>query len=353
MVRASRFVAAFALAAVLTAACSSGVDTPAASGPGTGGEWEQVVPGGDCECADGSEFSFWARAGDPTRVVLFLDGGGACIDATTCAFTSGDGYDWSIDDAPAQERGMFDLDRADNPFADHSVVYVPSCTGDMHLGDAAHEYAPGLTVQHRGYVNGSAALRYIAEQYPDATEVVVVGKTVGGFAAPVYGGLVADLLPGARVTVFAGQSGGFPDAPELVAGIFERWGAYATMPDWEVNEGLTARDWLPTRFWVQAGRHDPELVLARFDYAHDRNAARSLEAMSGERDLLARIDANEAAIEDSGVALHSYTAPGDDHGIFEYPAFYELEVEGVALVDWIAALAAGDPLDDVHCEDCE
>ncbi len=78
-----------------------------------------------------------------------------------------------------------------------------------------------------------------------------------------------------------------------------------------------------------------------------------METLTGEQDLLAVIDANEAAIEDAGVVLHSYTAPGDDHGIFEYPAFYELEVDDVALVDWITALVAGEPLDDVHCEDCE
>jgi hypothetical protein len=65
------------------------------------------------------------------------------------------------------------------------------------------------------------------------------------------------------------------------------------------------------------------------------------------------IDANEAAIEAAGVVQHSYTAPGDDHGIFDFDAFYELEVNGVSFVDWVAALLAGEPLDDVHCEDCE
>ena len=32
--------------------------------------------------------------------------------------------------------------------------------------------------------------------------------------------------------------------------------------------------------------------------------------------------------------------------------FFEMEVDGVRLVDWVAALVAGEPLDDVHCEDC-
>ena len=151
---------------------------------------------------------------------------------------------------------------------------MPSCTGDVHLGDVTREYSPELTVEHNGFVNGTAALSYLAEHYPDADQVVVVGKSDGSVAAPVYGGLVADLLPDAQVTVFGGQSGHIPDDPDLNAEILgELWGAYDNMPDWEVNEGLTARDWGPPRFWIQAGLHDPDIVLARFDYAYDQEAA--------------------------------------------------------------------------------
>ena len=323
-------------------------------------KWKKVVPGGDCKCADGSEFAFWERRDDPAKIVFFLDGGGACFDAASCAFTGlGTGgeanYDWSIyGEDPAQEGGIFDLARADNPFRHYSFIYVPSCTGDVHLGDATHEYSSELTVEHNGFVNGTAALSYLAEHYPDAAQVVVVGKTDGSIAAPVFGGLVADLLPDARVTVFGAQSGHIPDDPDLNAELLgELWGAYDNMPDWEVNEGLTARDWGPQRFWAQAGLHDPEIVLARFDYAYDRSAAEGAEARGQDpSSLLAVIDANEAAIEEAGVVLHSYTAPGNGHGILEWPSFYELEVNGEKLVDWVTRLIGGEPVDDVHCHDC-
>ena len=155
---------------------------PEQSGGDAAAGWEQVVPGGDCECADGSEFAFWERRADPTKVVFYLDGGGACFDATTCAFTglSAGGeatYDWSIwGEDPAQEGGIFDFDQADNPFADYSFIYVPLCTGDKHLGDATRKYSPELTVEHNGFVNGTATLNYLAEHYPDAAQVVVVDK---------------------------------------------------------------------------------------------------------------------------------------------------------------------------------
>jgi hypothetical protein len=131
------------------------------------------------------------------------------------------------------------------------------------------------------------------------------------------------------------------------------WGAYANMPKWEVNEGLTARDWGPPRFWIQAGRHDPEIVFARHDHAYDERQELWFPRVGiTAGDLLSRIDANETQIENAGVNLLSYTAPGDGHGIFEWGVFYELEVNGEKLVDWVSRLIEGEPLDDVQCQQC-
>jgi Pectinacetylesterase len=338
------------------AAATTAPDTTAAPADQ---RWTKVVPGGDCECADGSEFAFWERPAASSKVVFFLDGGGACFDAETCAFTGlGTGgeanYDWSIyGEGPAQEGGIFDFARAENPFRDYSFIYVPLCTGDMHLGDVTQGYSPELTVEHNGFVNGAAALGYLTEHYPDAVQVIVVGKAGGSIAAPLYGGLASDLLPDAQVTVLGGVSGHIPDDPDLNAEFGERWGTYDNMPDWEVNEGLTARDWGAPRFWIQAGLHDPDIVLARFDFAYDREAAGDAQVTGVDpSDQLAVIDANEAAIEEAGVVQHSYTAPGDGHRILEWPTFYELEVNGEKLVDWVTRLIEGEPVDDVHCQKC-
>ena len=343
------------------AAAAAVVLAPALAGctPVPGLEWETVAAPADCRCADGSPFQFWERQADAQRVVLFLNGGGVCWDAKTCAFTGEHGesdvYDWSIQGTePENRNGLFDVTRRDNPFADWSFVYVSSCTGDAHLGDRAQEYADGPTVEHRGAVNGRAALDHLAAQYPDATDVVVIGKTAGSVAAPIYGGLVADRLPDARVTVLGAQSGAWPDHPDFDAEVLDAsWGAYDAAPGWAVD-GLGPTEWGVPAFWVQAGRHDPGLVLGRFDYAYDPHAASEVTAwMAGvPPDLLAQVDANEATIEASGVPLHSFTAPGEGHGLFEQDAFFTIEVNGVRLVDWIADLASGEPGGDVRCADC-
>lgn len=328
-------------------------------------EWTKVTPGGDCACADGSGFAFWDHKADPTKVVLYLDGGGVCFDPATCAAqntpTSGEregpDYDPNIDGEFPDQGGMLDLARAENPFHGYSAIYVPLCTADAFLGNNTHEYAPGLIVNHKGFVNGSAALHYLTTHYAGAAQVVVIGKTAGATAAPIYAGLIADQLPGARVVAFGGQSGAFPNDPDLNARIAEMWGALNTMPDWDVNKGLTARDWGSRRSWIQSGLHNPNLVLARFDYAFDPNATQTLEYLAipgvDPSNTLAIIDANEAAIETAGVTLHSYTAPGEGHGIFEFEIFYEMEVNGVRLVDWLKALVDGKSPSDVHCDPCK
>ena len=249
--------------------------------------------------------------------------------------------------------GIFDASRADNPFADYTFVYVPYCTGDVHLGDATTEYSPELTVQHKGWINGTAALTYLAEQFPDAAHVVVVGESAGAIAAPVYGGIVSDLLPGAQITVLADSSGAYPESPELNTRSNEVWGTFETMPAWEVNAGLTAEDWGYQRFWVQAGLHDAAIVMSRFDYAYDAVQTQVMRAAGLDTsDLGATMAANEAAIEQAGVVQHSFTAAGTGHVVVGRNDFYETEVNGVALVEWVTDMIAGEDVADVTCAEC-
>lgn len=332
-------------------------ETQAPTEASTGAGWEQILPGGDCACADGSEFSFWSRPADATKVVLFLEGGGACFDATTCAFTDEESttYDWNIspDDDPALQGGIFDFSRAENPFAEHSFVYVPYCTGDIHLGNKISEYSPDVTVEHVGFINGLTALAYVRDTFPDATEVVVVGESAGAIAAPLYGGIVSDLLPDAGVTVFSDGSGAYPNDPNGGALFDALWNTFTNVPDWEVNEGLTAAELNAPRIWIQAGLHDPSIVMSRFDFAYDAVQTAFMELTGADTsDVGASIAANEEAIEAAGVEQHSFTAPGDSHTLVRGDAFYEIEVQGVTLVGWVTDLIAGADVPDVRCTEC-
>ncbi len=306
-------------------------------------------------CADGSPYSYWIRKADPTKVVFFLQGGGACVDALTCGFGSRT-YRTNIqsnDDPNGLLSGIFDFGDARNPLAEYSFVFAPYCTGDVHLGTATHEYGPELTVQHKGATNASTALRALAEQFPDTTQLVVAGESAGSLPTPVYAGLAHDLLPDSAITVLADGSGAYPDDPAVNARIGALWGTEAAIPPWPANEGLTAADWGAPNLFVQAAAHDPQIIFGRHDYAFDF-VQQIFSALLGypAADLLSVIDANETVIEQSGVDLRSYIAPGQGHTVLSSPTFYTETVEGVPLVEWVTALIRRQPDLDVHCTDC-
>ena len=325
--------------------------TPATTAaPGDQG-WERVVPGGDCQCSDGSQFSFWVRKANPKKVVLYLQDGGACFSAETCAPDSGV-YQTRADEGPTGEGGIFDFADERNPFGDHSVVYVPYCTGDVHIGNTTTQYAAGLTVQHKGYVNGTAALAHLAATFAGATDVVVIGASAGSVAAPLYGGLASDRLPNARITVLADGSGSYPDVPRMNK-IIAAWGTTDALPRWPETARGTAERWSFPGLFIRSGRHDPAIVFARHDYAYDQHQA-GWHPRAGitTRDLLSRIDANETQIEDAGVNLLSYIAPGGDHTVLTDGGFYTETVNGEDLVGWVTGLIEGEPVADVHCRQC-
>ena len=307
-------------------------------------------------CADGSPYTYWIHKGAPDKVVFFLQGGGACVDATTCGFGSRTyrsklGAD---DDPNGFSSGIFDFSDVRNPLAGYSFVFAPYCTGDVHLGDAAHVYGPQLTVQHKGSVNASTALKALAAQFPNTTQLVVAGESAGSVPTPLYAGLAHDLLPNSAITVIADGSGAYPDDPVVNARIGAVWGTESAIPPWPENAGLSAADWGAPDLFVQAAKHDPKIIFGRHDYAFDFvqtifNALLGFPA----NDLVSVIDANATQINKSGADLHSYISPGVSHTVLSSAAFYTETVEGVPLVDWVSALIRRQPDPDVHCTVCK
>ena len=320
-------------------------------------EWE-IVPGGeDCVCADGSDYIFWVREADPTKVVFYLEGGGACFNAASCSFTDGN-YDPDVDpddpsEDPRNSGGIFDFDNPLNPLRDHSFVGVPYCTGDVHLGNATTDYGDGVVVHHNGFVNANTALAEAVKRFGGATEVLVAGTSAGSAAAAMYGGLAADAFGDASIAVLADASGAYPSVPPINALIGGLWGTITVVPDWPVNEGMTAEEWGLPELFIQAGRHAPRIRFGRYDNAFD-STQEFFAALAGFD--ASRIDQlmalNEESIEAAGVNQASYTAPGQGHGILYSDTMYTLEVQGVGFLDWFTRFVGGEDVDDVTCVDC-
>jgi hypothetical protein len=320
----------------------------------TVGEWTSIPGGDDCRCSDGSPFEIWERPADPTKVMLYFEGGGACFSAETCAPgipTFNRNLELGV---PPDRGGVFDETNPENPIAEYSIIYVPYCTGDVHLGDSVTEYSDTVTIDHNGFPNADKGLQTVLADDPDVEQLLVAGSSAGSIPTPAFAGLAADELPDTEIVTFGDSSAASPDVPALNAAIGGLWGVFQNVPDWPVNEGLTPEEWSFPGLYVQAGSQHPDITFARFDYAYDavQSTFAGLAGIAAD-DLLGFIEQTESDIEADGVPIASYIAPGTSHTILGSDGFYDMEVEGVRLVDFFAALVAGEVPADVRCVDCE
>jgi hypothetical protein len=344
-----------------SSAPSTGADPAATPGPGggalmgpSGDGWTKVLAPASCRCSDGTPFHYWVRPGDPEKVLFFLAGGGACFSATTCA-TDGATYTVNLegDDGPGDD-GIFDLGNEANPLADHSMVVVPYCTGDLHLGTELHDYGDGVEVHHNGFTNASTALAASAALFPNATDVVVAGSSAGSAGAPAFGGGAHDVWPEADIAVIADASAAYPGTPEITLAIGGLWGIAGSIPLWPETADLPPEAWSLPGLFVNSSLRHPEIRFATYNNAFDRVQAQFSSLIGQDADnLVDLIDANNEWISDQGVDVRHWVAPGTDHTVLGDEQLYTQEVDGMALIDWLAGFLAGEDGPDVHCTDCE
>ncbi len=359
------------------AACRPGDEPPTVVEPtafsrlATG--WNKLSPGGDTICSDGSAFHFFARPGDPAKLLVYFQGGGACWTGDTCDRDLEPTYRPTaiselIEAPPGEPRperameGIFDFTRAENPVADFSFVFVPYCTGDVHIGNRQTTYqAPAaeghgeheFTVQHRGFHNAMAALEWTFDAFEAPTEVFVTGSSAGSIPSPFYAHLVQTRYPAARVTQLGDGAGGYRrsgghDLPS------EQWGALEVLAaELPYFADLSASTFTFEHLYIATGLQHPQMTLAEYDTAEDevQLGFLNLIGVPDGTDLQQLLDANRADIEARVDRFRSFTAGGETHTILGRDYFYSYRVGDTTFRDWFAALVHGEPVANVHCRD--
>ncbi len=166
-------------------------------------------------CIAGTDFSVFTRAGHPTRLLIFEQGGGACWqDFYQCNILS------EAQEPPTPRVGIWDFDSRDNPFRRYSIVYMPYCDGSVFSGDndvVDANFPFGPVRFHRGLRNQSAGMDLARDVFPRAKRITVAGSSAGGVGAAGFAPFLARFVYGNRVklTVFndAGPVTINPDVP--------------------------------------------------------------------------------------------------------------------------------------------
>lgn len=211
-----------ALLVILTG-CSldePGVDNRAPAFDTPEKEWSWIdVPGAVCGNGSGTGIGLNPTS-DSDKLVIWLRGGGACWDETTCLgdepFTSyfngfgpGEFADFTNDRA---KQGHLRRDDENNPFKDYSMAYVPYCTGDVHIGNAVVDGK----LHFKGNNNIEVDIEKLVATFPNVTQVVLTGSSAGGFGAMWHFWRFADAFPNADV-VWIDDSGPLLPISAMVA----------------------------------------------------------------------------------------------------------------------------------------
>jgi len=328
------------------------------------GALESVETGGDTLCSRGTPYRFYARGGDPKRIVIDFQGGGACWDALTCSVAGAIFYEeaptpeaieayWNSD----QRSGIYALEDDRNPVKGWTFVHIPYCTGDIHWGDAVHTYTNEVSgyefdIHHRGFVNSQAVLDWVYARYPDPEKILVTGCSAGAYGAIGHSPWIAERYPQADVVVVA-DSGAGVITDTFFQDSFPNWNVGEILPDWIEGIGdIDVMDLIIEDLYVAVGDAYPGMRVSQYNTAYDKDQGFYYEAMGGDRaDWRALMEAKIADISSRADNFRYYKAPGQIHCVHPYAFYYDQEVNGVPYVDWLAAMIDGDDApDSVGCE---
>ena len=193
-------------------------------------------------CIAGTAFSAFTRAGDPKKLLIFEQGGGACWqDFYNCNILS------EAQEPPAPPFGIYDFaaKKKDNPFRNYSIVYMPYCDGSVFSGDndvVDPSFPFGvLGVRfHRGLRNQSAAMDLAAATFPDAQKIVVAGSSAGGVGAAGFAPFLVRFVYGNNVGLSVFNDAG-PVAVNLDPGnLLAQADIAARAADWDFGKFFPA-----------------------------------------------------------------------------------------------------------------
>ena len=310
--------------------------------------WTEERPGGDTSCAFETPYRFFHRDVEVARdLLVYFQGGGACWEWVSCSGM------FDTDVTPSEVtgyQGIFDQGNGSNPFREYAVLFIPYCTGDVHVGDAVVDYSgdgSSRPVHHRGYRNVTAALDW-AETRARPEHIFVTGASAGSYGAVLHAPDIVRRFPGSRVVVL-GDSG-LPllhDYPNVL----RNWGSESVLAKIRNEEvGANPQGFTLTHAHVAASRSGVSRIA---QVTSDHDAVQSaFYLISGSP---AWREDTYALLEDLAVRVpefRSFVVSGSEHGLLRTDRFYEYEAAGVRLRDWVADLATGHAVLDVRCSAC-
>jgi hypothetical protein len=306
-------------------------------------------------CIAGTPYSAFTRAGNPAKLLIMLQGGGACWqDFYRCNIFA------EAQEPPVARVGIWDFDSKDNPFANYSIVYMPYCDGSVFGGDkdvVDANFPLGGLRRHRGLRNVSAGMDLAKATFPHASWITVAGSSAGGVGAAAFTPFLARFLYGNTVqhlTVFN-------DAGPIAINLAAADAVAARDADWQFAQFYPAS-------CTECSASDQQTEIVKWRLDNDSTIREAFYETDGDATNIGFASANLPGFFDplppiipfpSGLSQTQYRAliltehgalnaahpdrykrfivSGDSsHTALQSPRFYSQDADGVPLNEWTA-----------------
>ena len=286
-------------------------------------------------CIAGTPYTVFTRPGKSDHLLIYQNGGGACWqDFYFCAILA----DNNPPTLPVPS-GIWDLNNKDNPFAEHSIVYLPYCDGSVHSGDndvIDASFPLGGVRFHRGLRNQSAGLDLAKAMFPDPSKITLAGSSAGGVGVAGNAPFLARFLFGNNVHLTV-----FNDAGPVAININATDDIAARDADWQLSQFYPAS-------CTECGPFGQPTALIKWRLDNDSTVTEAFYSTDGDSTdrFFLKIPTQEAyralILAEHGElnAAHPdrykrFIVSGDDqHTILGRPEFYSKDADGQLINEW-------------------
>jgi hypothetical protein len=301
-------------------------------------------------CIAGTPFSVFTRAGNPSRLLIFEQGGGACWqDFYNCNILS------SAQEPPTARAGIWDFDSPDNPFADYSILYMPYCDGSVFSGDndvydpafgAAINFPDAVVRYHRGFRNQTAGMDVAKAVFPTAQWITVAGSSAGGVGVAGFAPFLARFIFGNTVQLTV-----FNDAGPVTTNLDAVDDIAARAADWQFDQfypaSCTDCDAFGQSTAIIKWMLDNDSTVKEAFYETDGDLTNRffLDMLGDPAGFRELIVTEHGLIHDAHPDRYKrFIVAGDtSHTGLQSPLFYSQDANGVLLNDWTADFLAPSP----------
>jgi len=156
-------------------------------------QYLNVFPGASTQCLDGSDYYFTFRRGDPKKLIIHFQGGGACWDALSFNLDltiNGSRFQACYHSVEPMDHttGIHDRRASDNPWADYSILVINYCSGDMHGGsnDYYWRFLNLDPVKIRGFENAMSGISWALAHFGSLDQLTISGSSAGSLGIQLW-----------------------------------------------------------------------------------------------------------------------------------------------------------------------